>query len=70
VEIDFCKENKLVIDGTIFQHKDIYKLACASPDGLTKKQIVHIMISKWRETLQDVRAMRGADAGTDHILML
>uniref|UniRef100_A0A8W8JAG2 Uncharacterized protein n=1 Tax=Magallana gigas TaxID=29159 RepID=A0A8W8JAG2_MAGGI len=48
----------------------IHKLTWASPDGHTKSQIDHIMInSKWRHSLQSVRAMRHADIGSDHNLV-
>ncbi|XP_062597006.1 craniofacial development protein 2-like [Saccostrea cucullata] len=68
---DFCLENKLVIGGTIFQHKNIHKLTWTSPDGHTQNQIDHVLINKrWRGTLQDVRALRGADVGSDHTLVL
>ena len=65
-----CEENRLVIGGTIFKHKDIHKLTWTSPDGRTQNQIDHIIInSKWRTSLQDVIAKRGADIGSDHTLV-
>ncbi|KAK3540972.1 hypothetical protein QTP86_007688 [Hemibagrus guttatus] len=67
--IDLCEENNLVIGGTLFQHKTIHKLTWTSPDGKTRSQIDHIIINgKWRRSLQDVRVMRHADAGSDHNL--
>ncbi|XP_071170896.1 craniofacial development protein 2-like [Mytilus edulis] len=60
--VDFCGINNLVIGGTIFPHKDIHKLTWNSPNGRDKNQIDHIMINgKWKRSLQDVRAKRGAD---------
>ena len=68
---DLCLENGLVIGGTIFQHKTIHKLTWVSPDGRTSNQIDHIAINqKWRRSMKDVRAVRGADAGSDHHLVL
>ena len=68
---DMCLENRLVIGGTIFQHKTIHKLSWISPDGRTSNQIDHIAINqKWRRSLRDVKAIRGADASSDHHLML
>ena len=68
---DLCLENGLVIGGTVFQHKDIHKSTWLSPDGRTSNQIDHIAISrKWRRSMTDVRAIRGADAGSDHNLVL
>ncbi|KAK3515143.1 hypothetical protein QTP70_007459 [Hemibagrus guttatus] len=69
--IDLCEENNLVIGGTLFQHKTIHKLTWTSPDGKTRSQIDHIIINgKWRRSLQDVRVMRHADAGSDHNLVV
>ena len=42
-----------------------------SPDRKTENQIDHICISKrFRRSLQDVRVKRGADAATDHHLLV
>ena len=68
---DMCLENGLVIGGNIFQHKTIHKLSWISPDGRTSNQIDHIAINqKWRRSLRDVMAIRGADARSDLHLML
>jgi len=68
--ISLCEENDFVIGGTLFPHKTIHKLTWTSPDGNTRSQIDHIMINgKWRHSLQDVRAMRHADVGSDHNLV-
>ena len=69
--ISLCEENDFVIGGTLFPHKTIHKLTWTSPDGNTRSQIDHIMINgKWRHSLQDVRAMRHADIGSDHNLVV
>lgn len=68
---DFCTENKLVIGGTLFPHKDCHKITWVSPGGQHKNQIDHICISKkWRRSLEDVRNKRGADVGSDHHLVI
>ena len=68
---DFCVQNDLVIGGTIFKHRNIHKVTWISPDHNTHNQIDHICISrKWRRSLIDVRAYRGADVGSDHILLI
>ena len=68
---DVCLESGLVIGGTIFKHKNIHKLTWTSPDGRTQNQIDHIAFNhKWRGTFMDVRAIRGADASSDHHLVL
>ena len=67
----FCEENNMVIGGTLFQHRDIHKTTYTSPSGNTKSQVDHIPINgKWRTSLQDVRAYRGADIASDHNLLV
>ena len=66
----FCSMNNLCIGNTYFAHKSIHKKTWRSPDGHTKNEIDYICINKrWRSTIQDVRAYRGADVGTDHHLV-
>ncbi len=68
---DMCSTNKLVIGGSIFQHKRIHKATWVSPDHVTENQIDHFCISKkFRRSLQDVRVKRGADAASDHHLLM
>ncbi|EDO30030.1 predicted protein, partial [Nematostella vectensis] len=68
---DFCLNNDLEIGGTIFPHKNIHKLTWRSPDGRTLNQIDHIIINgKWRRSLLNVRVYRGADASSDHNLVV
>jgi hypothetical protein len=68
---DFCAFNDSVIAGSIFPHRRIHKATWTSPDGRTENQIDHICISrKWRRSLRDTRAMRGADVASDHHLLL
>ena len=65
-----CAEHNMVIGGTTFPHKKSHKATWVSPDMTTENQIDHICVSKkFRRTLQDVRARRGADAATDHHLV-
>ena len=67
----FCTFNDLVIGGTLFPHKTIHKNSWISPDGRTENQIDHFTIGrKWRRSLHDVRVKRGADAASDHHLVV
>ena len=67
----FCAQNDLVIGSAVFPHKRIHKLTWTSPDQTTRNQIDHMTISRqWRRTMEDVRVYRGADAGSDHKLVI
>ena len=69
--IEFCTFNDLVIRGTLFPHKTIHKATWTFPDGKTENQINHITISrKWRRSLHYVKVKRGADAASDHHLVV
>lgn len=69
--IDFCMVNQLFIGGTKFPHRDIHKYTWQSPDGVTRNQIDHFLISrKFLGCLMDVKAIRGADIYSDHQLLV
>ena len=69
--LEICQENNLVVGGSLFQHKDIHKITWKSPDGRTVSQTDHIIINqKFKRSLQNVKAMRGADVGSDHTLVI
>ncbi|CAG2222390.1 unnamed protein product [Mytilus edulis] len=68
---NMCSTNGLVIGGTLFKHKDIHKITWNSPNNRDKNQIDHIIIDgKWRRSLLDKRAFRGADVNSDHHLVI
>ncbi|VDP22427.1 unnamed protein product [Schistosoma margrebowiei] len=68
---NLCAFNKLVIGGTIFQHKRIHKATWISPDHTTENQIDHICINKkFRRTMEDVRTRREANIASDHHLVV
>ena len=68
---DLYSFNILIIGGSVFQHRRIHKATWVSPDHRTENQIDHICISKkFRRSMQDVRVPRGADAASDHHLVL
>lgn len=69
--VGFCLDNDLVVGGTLFQHKEIHKLTWKSPGNRTSNQIDHITINgRWKRSLNDVRAYRGADIYSDHFLLV
>ena len=69
--VALCMENNMAITTTQYPHKDIHKYTWTSPDGRTKNQIDHIAINgKFRKSITDARAYRGADAATDHNLVM
>lgn len=69
--VDLCARHRLFIGGTKFIHKNIHKYTWESPDGVTRNQIDHIMISKlFLGCLLDVRTRRGADIDSDHQLLI
>jgi hypothetical protein len=58
------------IGGTIFPQKNIHQLTWKSPDGRTTNQIDHIIVNnKWKRSLHNVRAYKGADVNSDHYLL-
>lgn len=74
VEKDWLSSMKRMnqwLEEAFFPHKNIHKTMWESPNGRTKNQIDHFMFSqRWRSLLQDVRAMRGADVNSDHLMIL
>ena len=69
--VAMCMENNMAITTTQYPHKDIHKYTWTSPDGRTKNQIDHIAINgKFRRSITDVRAYRGADCASDHNLVI
>ncbi|KIH61768.1 hypothetical protein ANCDUO_07953 [Ancylostoma duodenale] len=51
-------------------HRRIRKKIWISPDGMSSNEIDYFCISrKWRTSLCDARAYRGADVGSDHHLV-
>ena len=68
---DLFAFNNMIIGGSVFPHRRIHKATWVSPDHRTENQIDHICIGrKFRISMQDVRVQRGADAASDHHLVL
>ena len=68
---DLCLLNDMIIGGSRFPHKKEHKATWVSPDNATENQIDHMCINRrFRRTIQDVRVKRGADAASDHHLLI
>ena len=68
--LDTCAQYDFVVGGSVFPHKNIHKATWVSPDHTTTNQIDHICINtKFRRSLLDVKAKRGADVASDHHLV-
>ena len=66
---DFCSTSGLIIKGTIFPQKDIFRLTNRSPDGRRVNQIDYILVNGKMRTILDTKVMRGADVYSDHYLV-
>ena len=63
--------NNMIIGCSMFPHRRIHKATCVAPDHRTENQIDHTCIErKFRRSMQYVRVQRGADAASDHHLVL
>ena len=61
----------LVVQSTMFLHRNFHKQTWNSPDGKTHSQIGHVLIDRrWHLSILDVRSFRGADCDTDHCLVI
>ena len=68
---EFCEIANLEISNTFFPHKNIHKITWNSITKIIKNQIDHFCINKkFGSAVQDVRAFRGADIGSDHNLCI
>ena len=69
--VEPCASNNMVIATTLFPHKDIHKHTWVSIDARTKNQIDHVAVcGKFRRSVLDTRAFRGADVNSDHHLVI
>jgi hypothetical protein len=44
--VNFATSKNLVVKNTMFQHRNIHKYTCTSPDMQTHNQIDHILIDR------------------------
>lgn len=69
--VNLALENDFKIVSTAFEHKNIHKETWVSPNGKIRNQIDHILIEKKHiKLINDVRSYRGADADSDHFLVI
>ena len=69
--IEFCQENTLIIENTVFQQHKRRLYTWTSPDGQYWNQIDYILCSqRWRSSIQSATTRLGADCGSDHELLI
>ena len=69
--VKFATSKNLVVNSTMFPHRNFHKYTWTSPNGKTHNQIDHILIDRRRHSsILDVRSFRGADCDTDHYLVV
>ena len=69
--IEFCQENTLVIENTLFQKHNRRLYTWTSPAGQYQNQIDYILCSqRWRRSIQSAKTRPGADCGSDHELLI
>ena len=64
--VSFCRDNGLRIAGSWFQRKDIYRWSWYSNDGVTRKEIDHVLVSTRWKSLRSCRVKRSLEIGSDH----
>ena len=68
--LSFAAANELVIGNGLFRHPRKHQLTWQAPNGKEMSILDYFLIrSRFRTSLLDVRAMRGADCGSDHHLV-
>ena len=69
--IEFCQENALVTENTLFQQHNRRLYTWKSADGQYWNQIDYILCSKrWRSSIQSTKTRPGADCVSDHELLI
>lgn len=68
--IDLATGNGFVVKSTMFPHKNIHKVSWRSPNGRYTNQIDYVLVnSRFKNCIQDVRTIRGADSNSNHYLV-
>ena len=69
--IEFCQENALAIENTLFQQHKRRLYTWTSPDGQYQNQIDYILCSRiWRSSIQSAKTRPGADCDSYHELLI
>ena len=71
--VDFCLYNEFVITNTFFPHKSVHQTTWMHPKTKKWHMLDYVLVNrKFRNSIQDVRAYRGATGGigTDHHLLM
>ena len=69
--IEFCQENALVIENTLFQQHKRRLYTWTSPDSQHQNQIDYILCSqRWRCSRRSAKTRLGVDCGSDHELFI
>ena len=68
--LSLCSEYNLVVTNTLFNHKEVHKKSWMHPRSKHSHLLDYIIVRQSdRHEVLDTRAMRGADCGTDHIML-
>ena len=68
---EFCQENTLVIENTLFQQHKRRLYTWTSPDGQHWNQTDYNLCSqRWRSSTQPAKTRPGADCGSDHEFLI
>ena len=69
--MNFATSKNLIVKSKKIPHRNIHKYTWTSQDGITHRQIDHVLVDKrTQSSIVDVRALRGVDFDTDHYLSL
>ena len=68
---EFCQEDTLIIQNTLFQQHKRWFYTWTSPDGQYQNQIDYVLCSqRWRSSIRPAETRPGADCGSDHELLI
>uniref|UniRef100_A0A914XLD6 Endonuclease/exonuclease/phosphatase domain-containing protein n=1 Tax=Plectus sambesii TaxID=2011161 RepID=A0A914XLD6_9BILA len=68
--LSFAATNSLIIGNSWFRHPKWHQRTWRAPNGKDTSVLDYVMVNnRFRSSLRDVRAMRGADCGSDHHLL-